>query len=376
MNWYYVEQGQQCGPVDDTQLEALRTTGRIQSETLIWCEGMANWQAYGEVKPAPLRLAGAPPVAVADAPPVVLASGEVACSECGRYFPPSEVIAYGDRRVCAACKPVFLQRLSEGAALPGGTLPGTLSEAELLARDYEVDIGGCLSRGWEVFKGNALLMIGVSLLIYVTLMGASLILGMIGAIVPGANLLSILLSAPLTAGLWLFYIRKNRNLDAGVSDGFAGFGPRYWQLVLTTLIQGLIIGASFLVVFVPAMALGLASGMASRSSSGPPVVLLVLMGVGFLVVLPIVCYLSTCWMFALPLVADKGLKFWPAMNLSRRIVNKHWWMTFLLLFVNGLIMICGVFALCLGLLVSMPVGFAAIVAHYEKVFGDLSEQRG
>ena len=51
MNWYYVSAGQQAGPVEEAQLEDLFRTGKIQAETLVWKEGMANWQPYREVKP-------------------------------------------------------------------------------------------------------------------------------------------------------------------------------------------------------------------------------------------------------------------------------------------------------------------------------------
>jgi len=35
MNWYYVDAGQQAGPVDDAQLEELLRSGKIQSDTLV-----------------------------------------------------------------------------------------------------------------------------------------------------------------------------------------------------------------------------------------------------------------------------------------------------------------------------------------------------
>jgi uncharacterized membrane protein len=83
-------------------------------------------------------------------------------------------------------------------------------------------------------------------------------------------------------------------------------------------------------------------------------------------------YLNTCWLFALPLVGDKGLPFWPAMELSRRVVSKHWWMNFWLFVVAGLLAMAGMLACGFGLLVTGPVAFAMIASHYEKVFGDLA----
>lgn len=41
----------------------------------------------------------------------------VQCSMCGREFSGDAVVAIGDDAVCAECKPVYLQRLREGASL-------------------------------------------------------------------------------------------------------------------------------------------------------------------------------------------------------------------------------------------------------------------
>jgi uncharacterized RDD family membrane protein YckC len=43
----------------------------------------------------------------------------VQCSLCNREFDEDAVIKAGDYRVCADCKPLFLQRLREGASLTG-----------------------------------------------------------------------------------------------------------------------------------------------------------------------------------------------------------------------------------------------------------------
>ena len=44
--YYYVDgNNQQQGPIDAAQLPAFGVT----TKTLVWCEGMANWQAAGEI---------------------------------------------------------------------------------------------------------------------------------------------------------------------------------------------------------------------------------------------------------------------------------------------------------------------------------------
>jgi uncharacterized RDD family membrane protein YckC len=47
---------------------------------------------------------------------------EVVCSECGRTFPINETIQHGKSHICAGCKPVFMQKLAEGAQINTGEL--------------------------------------------------------------------------------------------------------------------------------------------------------------------------------------------------------------------------------------------------------------
>jgi hypothetical protein len=79
----------------------------------VWREGMANWLALGEV----INPASPPPVSAA-VPPLGMkpATAAVVCSGCGKPFSMDEVVRLGDGFVCAACKPVAIQRLREGVA--------------------------------------------------------------------------------------------------------------------------------------------------------------------------------------------------------------------------------------------------------------------
>jgi uncharacterized RDD family membrane protein YckC len=106
MNWFYAQAGQPVGPVTDAEFNNLVATGVIQASTLVWFEGMANWQPYSTLQqPAPAAVpsdGAAPPTGVV-------------CAECGRTFAPDQVVRFGSTPVCAECKPLFLQKLREGA---------------------------------------------------------------------------------------------------------------------------------------------------------------------------------------------------------------------------------------------------------------------
>jgi hypothetical protein len=95
MNWFYAEGNQQAGPVSDSQLDEFLRSGKISPATLVWHEGMPQWQPLGIARP--------------------MAN---VCVECGKTFPPEELIQLNNSPVCAQCKPILLQRMMEGAATP------------------------------------------------------------------------------------------------------------------------------------------------------------------------------------------------------------------------------------------------------------------
>jgi len=118
MIWYYESQGRQAGPVDDAELGRLAETGTITDGTLVWREGWPGWQPYSTVRGG----GGAAHDAITGG--AAAAADLVPCSQCGRLHPPSEMVRFGERWVCASCKPMFVQRLREGAALPGQMVYG------------------------------------------------------------------------------------------------------------------------------------------------------------------------------------------------------------------------------------------------------------
>src|SRR5215813_12701232 len=44
------------------------------------------------------------------------------CAECGKGFSVNVMIRYGAAYVCATCKPVFMQKLAEGAKVSSGRM--------------------------------------------------------------------------------------------------------------------------------------------------------------------------------------------------------------------------------------------------------------
>jgi hypothetical protein len=281
-------------------------------------------------------------------------------------FTRDNAIQYGTAWVCAACKPVFLQKLREGAAptgspigLPGAPFDPDAFLAAIRERDYTIDIGSCLSRGWELVKANLWISIGAVAAVYACLL--------VGGFIPCVGgIIQLVIQGPLLGGLYWFFLKLIRRQEATVGDAFAGFSIAFLQLFLVGLVTGLLIG----VCMIPAGIVAFVAASAKSNASGFLIALAVLVGL-----IPVV-YLSICWMFSMPLVIDKRIDFWPAMELSRKVVNMHWGSLFLLLVVCGLVSMLGVLALCVGVLVAAPVVMAALMYAYEDIFSGGSPANG
>jgi hypothetical protein len=112
MVWYYAdEQGNQAGPVSETDFAAAVKSGAIHGETLVWREGFDQWLKYSIVAAQPLG--GGTGVRAGQAAAV----GTALCNECGGRFPQDELVDFGGINVCAACKPKYVQKLREGATI-------------------------------------------------------------------------------------------------------------------------------------------------------------------------------------------------------------------------------------------------------------------
>jgi uncharacterized RDD family membrane protein YckC len=94
MSWYYGVDGQQQGPVEETELETLESSGAIEWSTPIWQQGMIEWRPFGEI----------------------FKRASVLCHGCKRKVDPEPVVRYRNLYICARCKTLFFQKVREGLA--------------------------------------------------------------------------------------------------------------------------------------------------------------------------------------------------------------------------------------------------------------------
>jgi hypothetical protein len=198
--------------------------------------------------------------------------------------------------------------------------------AEYLRRDVEIDIGSAISRGWALVMANLPVLGGATLLAWAIGVGIGF-LPIIGWVA------GVLLGSILHAGVLYMFVRRIRGEDVQLGDMFAGFNIAPVPLLLGGLLVAVLTGIGLILCIAPGV------------------------------------YLAVGYLFVLPLIIDKKLDFWPAMEVSRQVVHRHWWSMFLFAIVLVLIICLGALACGLGLIIAVPVVFAAAMFVYEDLFG-------
>ncbi len=329
MKWYYIDGPRRVGPIDENEWAEMVRTGKIRPETLVWHEGMdSRWLPLSEI----------PPEDPEDA------SQEEAPEESEEPEASDE-----DLEPETETPEAFVERVTP--------------------RDYTIRVGQCVAQAWSVFIAR----IGV-------LVGATFVAGAIfavSAVVPVLDyLVPLLLHGVLMGGLMLISLRALRREPMEIADLFAGFHqPVFMQLVLQTLVSSTIWQLCFIPALIamkmmgvdPEAAINAARNGTFEAITTDPQTAMVLLLVLMTCSIPAV-YFVYCWMFSVPLIIDKGLPFWPAMQLSRRKVLQHPWKVGVLSMVAGLVAASGLLLLGLGFIITAPLYTLIMLALYEEIF--------
>ncbi|MFM8358973.1 MAG: hypothetical protein ACKOET_10495, partial [Verrucomicrobiota bacterium] len=312
----------------------------------------------------------------------------VRCGECGNWFAPADTLDFGGRTVCAGCKPVFLQRLREGAPLAEPRAPGSgpgLSAAELLAQDYDLDPLARMSDAWRLlFERPGLHWLGGFLMVVAFFAGlmASSVLQLIPFLgFMAGQALGTMATSLLLGGTGYFYARLHRGEPLELGAGFYCLGPRFGEVLRSSLpLAGLalLMGIPFLFLgaTLPWIAGITGPGGPGAGTFAALGALGTVLGITYLAGLVLYLYFYVGWLYAPALVVDKGLPWREALRLSRGMVRKHPWLNLWLVIFTGLLAAAGVLACCVGWAVTLPLGYALIALQYDRMFRNLAPAPG
>jgi uncharacterized membrane protein len=213
----------------------------------------------------------------------------------------------------------------------------------------------CIKAGWELVKDQYWLFVGMCAVAMI-----------VGSAVP----LGILMG-PMMCGLYLVFFSKRRGLPIEFGMLFKGF-DYFGQSVVAALLHVIPIMA----IIIPAyifLYIGMFAAMAagSASDSGPVAGLMFLLVViiFYVAIVLVIIVVSIGFMFAYPLIVDRGLPGFEAVKLSFKAGFGNFWRLLGLSLLGGLLGMCGIILCYVGILLVFPITLSSVAAAYEQVFG-------
>ena len=227
------------------------------------------------------------------------------CSHCGHELTGSELH-------CPAC------------GQPTG-FPPPLVEPSPGRHPGALPLGEYLKTGWGLFMQYPGGFVGFGLL-YLVIQAVFHSIPFVGAVA------SVAVSTPLIMGNFFVSAKLLQGKTPEFRDFFSGF-QFFLPLLLLSLVAGSFIAIGTMLLVIPGV------------------------------------YLAVAYLFASYLVIDRGLDFWPAMELSRLTVNPRWFGFFAFVLLLALLNLAGAIALGVGLLVTVPLSFCTMTVLYAEIFG-------
>ncbi len=272
------------------------------------------------------------------------------CWQCGKKDSVGvPFIAKDGRLYCPECLPPEKVERDETGAISPGSVGESADHTESSPREprYGFTIGGLLKEAWAKTKGVKATVWAGSAVMYLAL----IILGTCGAVflpsqgnhgagITMAGMFGDLLfpmivdavAVIFSAGLILIGIRKVVDDPIGWKMVFKGF-PVAGKLIVATILQTILICIGFLLLILPGI------------------------------------YLTIGYAMTVPLIVDRKMSPWQAMEASRKAIHGEWWKIFGLFNVMSLIFMVAILPLGLGLIWIWPMFVVLGGVVYRSLFG-------
>ena len=272
------------------------------------------------------------------------------CWQCGKKDTVGVPFMAEDGRLyCPDCLPPEAAEHDDLGAIPQGSLREGAEDTDTSPREprYGFTIGGLLKEAWAKTKGaKATVWVGSSVM-YLTLIvlvaGGSFLLPSQGNQYVGINMAGMLgnvlfqmitnaVSVIFSAGLIYIGIRKVAGATINWKMVFEGFSVA-GKLIVATILQTLLVGIGFLLLILPGI------------------------------------YLAIGYSMTVPLIVERKMSPWQAMEASRKAIHGEWWKIFGLFLVMGILLMISLLPLGLGLIWTWPMFVVLGGVVYRSLFG-------
>jgi len=201
-------------------------------------------------------------------------------------------------------------------------------------QDYTFSITAVLKEGFRRSNGAKGTFIGALLLyLLIEFIIAFALLLIIPQIQDYLNLILTILTLPIAVGIIILGISRARDQEIAVKQIFEYFG-HYPYLLLGYILVTIFTVLGFIALVIPGI------------------------------------YLAVSYTYVLPLIADKNMSVWNAMELSRKTITKQWFRFFGLGIAALFFIIVSAIPFGIGLIWSIPTVYIAYGLLYHRLFDE------
>lgn len=216
--------------------------------------------------------------------------------------------------------------------------------------ETRLDIAAVLREAWARMPGSRVVLLGAFVALFLLMMVVTTLLGTLfggdlgaasgtslGGIV--TRLLVTAIIYPFMAGIFIVSLRWIHGRPIAFDQLLAPYALVV-PLVLMNVLMGLGIAAGIILFVIPAI------------------------------------YLSVAWMMAMPLMVDRGLGPFQALELSRKLVTKHWFSMLAYALIAGAALVLGVFSFGIAFFWLLPWLSLAYAILYRELAGSATLDGG
>ena len=240
---------------------------------------------------------------------------------------------------------------------------------ELLTNGYEFNMGKYLGDGWDLFKKGAGNYIGFTIVFFIIIM--------VLVFIPFVNALVSVFEYVLISGIFIFTrnLLKGKGEFSNFFEGFNSFGQIFlFAIVLFLFMMPAIV--IFVIYLIPEGFLTSAlNGFADAEYLAEEFIANLTDNLGailFLIMAMVlyILYLYISYSFTLILIVDRKMRFWDAMELSRKVIAKNFiYFLGMYILLNIMTSVAIIFTCGLGIVVAIPYIYLVIFAAYNDIIG-------
>jgi len=238
--------------------------------------------------------------------------------------------------------PPVLEPDSPAAGGETPPLPPGGGEKDVPRQSGELSVGRVLDEAWQRTRGLKGPVWGSYILLVLAVIVINVVVGVLGGILGhgamaagfavAVQLTVSLVTYPFMAGIMMMgvYRAVDREVSYRMAFDFFGF---FVPIILATILVALLTMVGFIFLVIPGI------------------------------------YLSVAYLCVLPLIIDKKMGVWQAMETSRKGIGRKWFTVFIIYLVLGFIVMLSAIPLGIGLIWTVPMMIAASGVIYRDLFG-------